>query len=59
MKHAEQEQLARQAVNAWWSNANLAALGNGHIHHTYLVWLDEREDRFVLQAQTARSLQTR
>ena len=51
MKHAvEQEQLARQAVNAWWSNAHLAALGNGHIHHTYLVWLDEREDRFVLQA---------
>ena len=26
------------SVHAWWSNAHLSALGNGHIHHTYLVW---------------------
>ena len=51
MTAVDQEQLARQAVNAWWSNAHLSALGNGHIHRTYLVEVNKpNKDRFVLQA---------
>ena len=51
MTAVDQEQLARQAFSAWWPSAHLSALGNGHIHHTYLVEVDEpNKDRFVLQA---------
>ena len=46
MKHANRSNWF-YAVNAWWSNANLAALGNGHIHHTiWYGWTNVRTDLF-------------
>jgi Ser/Thr protein kinase RdoA (MazF antagonist) len=41
---------AQQAARAWWPHATLSSLGNGHIHHTYLVCLEDDVSRFVLQS---------
>ena len=41
--------LAQQAASAWWREAAIVPLGNGHIHQTFLVTVGATDERFVLQ----------
>ncbi|MBO78816.1 MAG: hypothetical protein CMQ22_04525 [Gammaproteobacteria bacterium] len=41
--------MVRQAALAWWAEADISPLGNGHIHQTFLVSVGKTGERFVLQ----------
>jgi Ser/Thr protein kinase RdoA (MazF antagonist) len=41
--------LAVQAASAWWGEAEISPLGEGHIHQTFLVQVAKTGERFVLQ----------
>ena len=42
--------LAVQAASAWWGEAEISPLGDGHIHQTFLVQVAKTGERFVLQS---------
>ena len=49
---AGQDQILRQAYEVsaqWFDQVALAPLGNGHIHHTFLLTTAQHQDQFVLQ----------